>query len=252
MKKLLVVLSFLSICTFAIAQTISIDWKVDGNTYAQNTCEYGGTLTVPATPPTKYGYTFQGWGRYIPLEYIESTGIQWIDTGFIANNGMVLDAKVLPIDGTMVVGSIGPSNINPRYTRNVVSYSREGFYVPQKLNNYSTYYQDAGTTPAVIHFDTKGTNFYCTINGNVVVNMTTDVFENQTTTVKISYSDYSATARAGRYYYVKIKNSNNTLVRDFIPARNSGDGSVGMYDKVSGTFFPNAGTGEFVAGPVVQ
>ena len=252
MKKLLVVLSFLSICTFAIAQTISIDWKVDGNTYAQNTCDYGGTLTVPATPPTKYGYTFQGWGRYIPLEYIESTGTQWIDTGFIANNGMVLDAKVLPIDGTMIVGSIGPSNINPRYTRNIVTYTSNGVYIPQKLDNYLGGYADAGTSPAVIHFDTTGTKFYCTVNGNVVVDtITSDTLINQTTTVKISFSDYSSTTRSGRYYYVKIKNSNNTLVRDFIPVRNH-DGSVGMYDKVSGAFFPNAGTGEFIAGPVVQ
>ena len=27
----------------------------------QTTCEIGGDLILPATPPAKYGYTFKGW-----------------------------------------------------------------------------------------------------------------------------------------------------------------------------------------------
>ena len=42
---------------------------------------------------------------------------------------------------------------------------------------------------------------------------------------------------------------NNVLVRDLIPCKNSSN-VVGMYDTVSNTFFTNAGTGTFTAGPV--
>ena len=41
---------------------------------------------------------------------------------------------------------------------------------------------------------------------------------------------------------------NNTLVRDMIPVRRNSDNAVGMYDRVSDTFFANAGTGTFTAG----
>ena len=43
-------------------------------------------------------------------------------------------------------------------------------------------------------------------------------------------------------------NNNGTLVRDFIPAKNA-SGVVGMYDTVSGQFFTNQGSGDFIAGP---
>ena len=52
-------------------------------------------------------------------------------------------------------------------------------------------------------------------------------------------------------YSFKIT-QDNTLVRNFIPARRNSDNVVGMWDTVSQTFFTNSGTGTFVAGPVVQ
>jgi hypothetical protein len=49
-----------------------------------------------------------------------------------------------------------------------------------------------------------------------------------------------------RLFGVQIYDSNNNLVRDFIPVRK---GNVGyMYDRVSGQLFGNQGTGEFVLG----
>ena len=40
----------------------------------------------------------------------------------------------------------------------------------------------------------------------------------------------------------------DTRVRDFIPCKNP-SGTVGLYDTVNGTFYGNAGTGTFIAGP---
>ncbi|MBR6838228.1 MAG: hypothetical protein IKM94_01530, partial [Alphaproteobacteria bacterium] len=57
-----------------------------------------------------------------------------------------------------------------------------------------------------------------------------------------------------RYYYFKIYD-NNTLVRDFIPARRERDGVIGMYDLADNNpataFHTNAGTGTFVEGPEI-
>ena len=41
---------------------------------------------------------------------------------------------------------------------------------------------------------------------------------------------------------------NDVLVRDYIAAKLS-DGTVGLYDKLSGLLYINAGTGTFEAGP---
>lgn len=53
-----------------------------------------------------------------------------------------------------------------------------------------------------------------------------------------------------RISYAKIFNENNNLILDLIPVR---IGSVGyMYDKVSDTLFGNSGTGSFTLGPDVK
>lgn len=54
----------------------------------------------------------------------------------------------------------------------------------------------------------------------------------------------------GRYYYVKIYDKNNKLIRYFVPCKNS-DNVVGMYDIVNNIFYKSAGTEEFIAGNIM-
>lgn len=44
----------------AHADTETVNWYKDGQTYAQTTCTVGGDITLP-TAPTKRGYNFTGW-----------------------------------------------------------------------------------------------------------------------------------------------------------------------------------------------
>ena len=60
----------------------------------------------------------------------------------------------------------------------------------------------------------------------------------------INTADSISNLTAGKIYYCKIWNG-STLVRDFIPVRRRSDGELGMYDKVNGVFYANAGTGDF-------
>ena len=55
----------------------------------------------------------------------------------------------------------------------------------------------------------------------------------------------------GKLYGARIYNASNILVQNLIPVKNSSN-IIGMYDMVNGTFFTNAGSGTFTAGPVVQ
>jgi hypothetical protein len=56
----------------------------------------------------------------------------------------------------------------------------------------------------------------------------------------------------GRIYYVKIYVDSENLSFNGIPARRDSDGELGLYDTVTNTFFTNAGSGEFIAGPVAS
>ena len=54
-----------------------------------------------------------------------------------------------------------------------------------------------------------------------------------------------------KVYYAKFYNASGDLVRDYIPAKNRSTNEIGLYDKISKTWFYNAGTGSFVAGPEI-
>ena len=51
-------------------------------------------------------------------------------------------------------------------------------------------------------------------------------------------------------YSVKISN-NAEIVRNYVPAKRNSDNVIGMYDKVTNTFFTNQGSGTFIAGPEI-
>ena len=52
-------------------------------------------------------------------------------------------------------------------------------------------------------------------------------------------------------YYCKIYN-NGTLVRDFVPMKNTTTDAGAMYDMVTGHIFGNSGSGNFTCGSVVS
>ena len=98
MKKLVAGL-FAIFTTVSFADTETINWYVDGNTYTQTTCQTGGDVILP-TAPTKRGYVFKGWHEnYIPIEYLESSGTQYIDTDFIPQIGTKLQIRVTLLSG---------------------------------------------------------------------------------------------------------------------------------------------------------
>ena len=74
---------FIEHASFATTETIN--WYVGGNVYDTTTCNTGGDVVLPNAPTAPRGYHFAGWARYTPIEYLESTGTQWIDTGIKGN-----------------------------------------------------------------------------------------------------------------------------------------------------------------------
>ena len=240
--------------------TINLHWY-NGNTEltvptTSQSCTYDGAL-IPPPPLEREGYTFRGWRvRDIPygytrLDYIESTGTQWINTGIMADINIMAEFDFEPTkDSFTRFGVIVGSQVN--YQMLVTRKTTANSY-------YSSLY-DSSVGNVVVSFNIKG-RLKCKANDNehkVWINgenVGTLKIKEPRTERDIAFFAFptGASTCIGRLFAVKLTNTNtNTVVGNFIPVKRNSDNVVGMYDTVTKTFFTNAGTGVFTAGPVAQ
>ena len=258
MKKLLMLLSVLFVCTVAFAHTIN--WHVEDQIISTTTCNSGDAITPP-TVPTKYGYHPKVWGpsQYIKLEYIESTGTQYIDTGYVPTNATRLDIKYkvtqLPSDLRSGAVPIGAR----------VAWQDRMFGIFSPVNQQNTNMLMEANVALTFSFNPLNKEIIATIdipNNYRAFDVEGTVYSSNASYAKVTYvyplymfqqnlAGIVSTSDAHiRIYYVQIK-ENNVLVRNFIPARRITDKAIGMYDTVTQTFFENQGAGTFIAGPAV-
>ncbi|MBO7509428.1 MAG: InlB B-repeat-containing protein [Alphaproteobacteria bacterium] len=252
MKKILFLLFVVLPIRIGAADTVNINWMVGDSVYDTTTCTVGGDIILP-TAPTKRGHTFLGWATiYTPIEYIESTGIQYIDTGELLNANSKIETKFsCNASGNYAVfGAGNGSAFNTGELSLFWSGSRlevvrptsnTGSDVLRPNNSVSSYVpQEVSYDRSVLTIDNSSyaSNWYADYQG---VN-SMYIFGIHRTSSNKFIGDM-------RLYYFKLY-ENNALVRDFIPVLDS-HGIPCMFDKVSKTFFYNAGTGDFVAGPVI-
>ena len=253
MKKILFLILELLFVQIASADTVNIDWSVDGQTYTQTTCTVGGDIILP-TAPTKRGHTFLGWAIYTPIEYIESTGTQYIDTGFMPNQNSGMEIDVYSIrsndpnfagvfDGTYFWGCNANSGVST--TNFIVSNgSASNYWRAQGIFG-------GGTGRYQITIDKANMSIKAS-NGQIYTRTSAQSAFQITGYDLWLFADNRARPQLSstRIYGCKLYD-NDTLVRDFIPVLDP-NGTPCMYDNVSKTFFYNAGTGNFIAGPVIN
>ena len=254
------------------ANTINLHWYADSEATTELTgsgiptsCVYDGALTPPpvSSIPQKTGYTFAGWkvrglpDGYTKLQYIQSSGTQYIDTGLKANLNTKAVAKIMLTDNASAYWAI----FGARETK-----TSKAFTVWDIITKFSCQYSSSGgmmsntdtiiNTPYVIELSSAGLN----INGNdltTINNPASFTTPSNVLLFNIGGANANTTGNnvnrimVGRFYYFRLYQS-GTLVRNMIPAKNSNN-VVGMWDTVTKTFFTNvSGSGSFTAGPVVQ
>ena len=238
----------------ANAESININWIVDDETYQQTTCNIGDDLILP-TAPTKYGYTFQGWAPYTPIEYIESTGTQWIETNaYLSDNAeFFFDFMKIAFISEQDVGYTGPLAGGGWHNANSSSIAmwlgRVVNYSPQVTKT------DIVGKRCTEHWIKRGAVF----SSELIVQETQATYNLSTSSATFYSSpirfltpdNYNKWQSATRIYGAWLKDGNGDLVADFIPVLDQ-HGVPCMYDKVTQQFFYNAGTGDFIAGPVIE
>lgn len=185
---------------------------------------------------------------YKQLEYIESSGTQYIDTG------------VKPSNNTQVSINF---NANPiKNNTEILGARNSGVYYELLFENDGSpflYLQYGSKTPTVQvsdgAFNLKISNgkLYNISTGAIMVDASASgTFSISNTLYLFALHNASGGVERGiaaKLYSCTIYNE-NTMVRDFVPCKNV-SGAVGLYDIVEGQFYANAGTGTFMAGPEI-
>ena len=186
--------------------------------------------------------------EYTQVDYLESSGTQYIDTGVNADSNLrvVLDmAYTSPTSANQNVGAIRLQSGNTkRY--HLLTGDRDGrrmflFY----FNDNSIGIGDADTDRHLFDFNVPIGKI---TTDNVEYNISTPIAD-----VELNFYLFSRNSTS-TIYMSKIKQwackmyYNNVLVRDFIPCYRNSDHEVGLYDLVNNVFYTNQGTGVFTYG----
>lgn len=185
---------------------------------------------------------------YTELEYIQSSGTQYIDTGVkIGSTGkVVMDVEITtaPSSQFFVFGA-SISGDNERY--GVTYIPAQNFWRNVHSTGTDSMVNFPTTLPAVGRHKIIKDGNKCTIDGEEM-NAQQRTFTS-TVSLYMLARNQAGTAKSiasAKVYSFRLY-QNNVVVRDFIPCRNA-DNIVGMYDIVEGKFYKNSGTGEFMAG----
>lgn len=181
---------------------------------------------------------------YTQVEYIESSGTQYIDTGFTPNQDtrVVMDVQLTTYTSS--------TNQWLFCGRTATKNSAVGFFHYQNL--FGACY-GSEQSMSISSMDALTRLLIDSNKNNLVFNEVAYSFSEQTFTsggnlvllARNSNGTVDMFASA-RLYSCKVYDSGN-LIRDYVPCINS-DGTVGLYDMVNGLFYGNAGTGAFTAG----
>lgn len=183
---------------------------------------------------------------YTKLDYIESSGTQYIDTGFTpkGNSRVVMDFEnmLIPADAAALFGARTDTEKNV-------------FGMWFDTTAVQPHYGSVGynTKPiAVASYNVR--QMYDLNKGVATVGGTSVTFSQLTfnsscalTLLAMNTNGEVDERRAsGKIYSAKVYD-NGTLVRDFIPCKNA-SGAIGLWDNVNSVFYANAGTGTFSTG----
>ncbi len=184
-------------------------------------------------------------GGYTELEYIQSSGTQYLDSGVTFEKTDTVEFEILwtvtpPSSGTYVCGNY--------YMQVGMGTSGYGIYAASNTKAYGTKdrmrvtFASAQETllvndAQVFTHDWSGQNLSNVKLGILKLGMEGNAW-------------YSSAPVSAKVYSCTIKKG-GALVRNFIPCKNAA-GVIGLWDDVNSVFYQNAGSGVFTAGPEVR
>ena len=187
---------------------------------------------------------------YTQLEYIQSSGAQYINTGFVPSpdTRAVIDAQITvqTVATAAYLGERSGSGGTDKTAYELWSMSTGRNVSSDFFGNHVS--KTMSTIGIRMLIDKNKASV--TINGSTITNSA--AAGTATLPIFLLASNDKGTATwgiAAKLYSCQLYD-NGTLARDFVPCKNA-SGAVGLYDTVGAQFYANAGTGTFTAGPEV-
>lgn len=187
--------------------------------------------------------------------YIESSGTQYINTGYIPSDaGGKIEAKFnmtsISSDAYGYIYGV-EKNASPYYallarvksgTLDLASYttaanSFPGLTAGTDYTITQTWVRNSNTSV------TNTAKLNNTTNNNSVSSTSEIIYQAPLYLFAANISNSASRTASMKLYYLKIYDSSNTLVRDYVPARRNNQ--IGLYDKVGKKFYLNVGSGTF-------
>ena len=190
-----------------------------------------GKTNIKVKPNKKVNY----------VEYIESTGTQYIDTGIVGNQNIKIEAKFKTGNysgGTAVLGRYvdATQSISLAINNNGSNANSRFGNAAKTLANWqtNTLYEIEINKDSLIR---NGTTYTLGASNTFTTTNSLLIFHNGDANVK---------KFVGKLYYLEIY-ENGILIRDFKPCKDEA-GVYCLYDKVEKKYYYNQGTGEVLGG----
>lgn len=196
---------------------------------------------------------------YTQLEYIESTGTQYINTGVVAANDNTFEGEFYKFNEPEISSSpyvpylFGVAKVaNDVYTRQQFRYGTGSIGITSWGTSFARPTLDATSgnhvfTASASAFTVDGVTWYVPESTSFPGPGNIYLFAYN---LSMAGDDAAATFSSFRYKRLTIR-KNGTPIRNFKAAIRKSDSHVGFYDTVNDVFYDNAGTGTFIAGPAV-
>ena len=198
-------------------------------------------------------YTARLPNEYQEVEYLESTGLQYIDTGVGITTALSFECEWAK---TMTGAGLNGSYYFVSSTTKAFCF---GLYADNKL------YVGVGSTTNTATAGSLNTKYKTVGNSTSMTTYENDVSKVSITGTlaanNLNFYLFAAhrnqgTVETGYYGQYKIYTcklyENNILVRNFVPCYRKIDNVPGLYDIINNTFYENQGTGTFLIGSEVN
>lgn len=206
-------------------------------------------------------YTNQGEGEFVKgyilpdeyqqIEYIQTTGTQYIDSGVPLKNGL----KII-VDWIYADADSGNS-----YTGGHIGSPGNRWLIGSQRQKYYYFAVGTGNVPTEFEYGSRDVIEACWANKASYIKV------NGIESTKYNYEMYALTEEPTYTYYMGAVNrtgsatlkpkltiyswkfyQDDVLIRDFVPCYRKSDNKIGLYDTVNNAFYTNNGTGTFEKG----
>ena len=182
------------------------------------------------------------------IEYLESTGTQFIEIPFLPNqdSGYEIDFQV--IDWNQSSPFFARWTFNPTYDSFGIGFT-SGYAFALMYGRYSSnhYFLYGSISDKLNRYVVKQYNKKIYVNDSLTVTFTNSVQSNVTPYLFGNHSEEQGNSKCICKIWSFKYFQENEIKMNLIPVRKDGVGY--MYDKVSGQLFGNSGTGSFILGP---